>query len=186
MQYSKQSKSLHIWLVFICSVLCTYIDYICGYLLFCDFCSDLSLKQKSSTTTTSSGDIISKHQLAFKKCSAEVKNNLDVPEIIPHLISQGLLTERDCQILLSNHTTNTEKVHYLLDVLPRKERFFTKFLHCLYQMKSGTAHGDIAMALSLIYTNTKDMQRNSQTTTLFSSSAYTSPNIEVASQLCVK
>ena len=139
------------------------------------------MKQKSSTTTTSSGDIISKHRLAFKKCSPEISNNLNVQEIFPYLNSQGLLTERDCQILLNYHTTNTEKVNYLLDVLPRKERFFTKFLHCLYQTTSGTGHGDIAMALSSSYTNIKDMQRNSQATTLFSSSAYTSPNIEVTS-----
>ena len=65
--------------------------------------------------------------------------------------SQELLTERDRQILLNEYTTNTDKAQYLLDALPRKERFFDKFLHCLYQTTNGTGHRDIAIALSSSY-----------------------------------
>ena len=100
--------------------------------------------------------------------------NLDVPEITPHLNSQGLLTGRDLQILLNEHTTNTDKARYLLDALPRKERFFDKFLHCLYQTTRSTGHRDIAKALSLSYT-----ERSSETTLPVASPVHTSSNKEV-------
>ena len=119
------------------------------------------MKQNSSTTTSSSGSTISKHQLAFQRCSVKIAHSLDVAEIFPHLNSQGLLTERDCQILVKD-TTNTDKVQYLLGVLPRKERFFERFLYCLYQTTSGTGHRDIARALSTTYREV--MERNPQAT----------------------
>ena len=107
-----------------------------------------------------------------------IVENLDVSMIFSHLNSQRLLTEMDCQILLNNHTTNTDKAQYLLDTLPRKEKFFDKFLHCLYHTTSGTGHRDIAIALSSSYT-----ERNSQTTMLITLPitlpVYTSPNKEV-------
>ena len=131
---------------------------------------------------SSSGNTNPKHQLAFQRCSVKMVENLDVLAIFPDLNSQGLLTQKDRQILLNNKdTTNTDKVHYLLDALPRKEGFFDKFLHCLYQTTSGTGHRDIAMALSSSYTEV--MGRNSQATMLIPSPAHTSPNKEVSSYL---
>lgn len=116
----------------------------------CILCSSSSLRQKASTVT-----IESKHQLekiAFEKCSIIIVQNLDTSEILPCLISQGLLTEKDRQILIHQKLTNTDKALYLLDVLPRKEMgFFDRFKYCLYQTRDGTGHIDIANALSASY-----------------------------------
>jgi len=97
---------------------------------------------------------------AFKKCSVIIVNNLDISAILPHLNSQELLTDNDYQFLLSRYITDVKKAQYLLDVLPRKEKFFDKFEYCLRQTRTGTGHGEIAKALSESYKEIKE--RNSQ------------------------
>jgi len=132
------------------------------------------LRQKASTAT-----IKSKHQLekiAFEKCSVIIVQNLDISEIIPSLISQGLLTEKDRQMLILNHhLSSVDKANYLLYVLPRKEKgFFDKFISCLHQTRHGTGHIDIANALSESYMEEVMIRKNN-------SQAYTSTSKEVAS-----
>ena len=89
---------------------------------------------------------------AFQKCSVIITENLNISAIFPHLHSQELLTEKDCDILLSVYLTDVYKRQYLLNELPTKgEEFFKKILYCLRQTKSGTGHGDIEKALSTSY-----------------------------------
>ena len=78
--------------------------------------------------------------------------NLDIPTILPHLNSKGLLTQKDTQMLLNRSITDVEKVQHLLDVLPRKDRgSFKKFKECLRKTQQGTGHGDILRALQENY-----------------------------------
>ena len=89
---------------------------------------------------------------AFRKCSVIITENLNISAIFPHLHSQELLTEEDCDILLSVHLTDVYKRYYLLNELPTKgEEFFNKFLYCLHRTRYGTGHGDIEKALSTSY-----------------------------------
>ena len=107
------------------------------------------------------------HQLeknAFRKCSVIIVENLDIPTILPHLNSKGLLTQKDTQMLLNRSITDVEKVQHLLDVLPRKDRgSLKKFKECLHKTQQGTGHGDILRALQESY-NQELIRQNSQTT----------------------
>ena len=116
---------------------------------------------RSPVATTAA---ISKHQLekqAFQKCSVIITDQLDISEILPHLISHGLLTDKDRQTLLNKVLTSVEKTHYLLDVLPRKDSgFFETFIFCLCQSKNGTGHGDIVKALTASFKEVKESNCN--------------------------
>lgn len=108
------------------------------------------MKQRAATVT------VSQCQLeAFQKCSVEIIKKLDVKEITPYLNSHGLLTQHDLQTLLNKITTVEDKSLYLLEALPRKDRFFEKFLDCLHQTKFGTGHGAIHEALLTNYRNSQ-------------------------------
>ena len=78
-------------------------------------------------------------------------NNLDIVEITPYLNACGLLTQDDLQVLINKSTTPKEKALHLLEALPRKNRFFEKFLDCLDQTKNGTGHNVIHDALLMHY-----------------------------------
>ena len=104
------------------------------------------------------------HQLekvAFQKCSVAIVDKLDVLTILPHLNSNGLLSQNDLEMLLNMAFTTVQKAHHLLGALPRKERFFEKFKLCLHQTKDGTGHGEILEALSECY-NEEVRKANSQ------------------------
>ena len=121
------------------------LHYKCTHILH--FCSS-SLKQKTEVTLTQ------QHQLqtvTFQKCSDVIVNNLDVVAILPHLYSKDLITLHDLQKLLNSALTTMEKAQFLLDALPRKDRFYEKFQDCLHQTKDGTGHSDILEALSESY-----------------------------------
>ena len=92
---------------------------------------------------------------AFQECSAIIDDKLDISEILPQLITHRLLTKKDHQMLLTSTILPVEKVHYLLNVLPRKETgFLVKFMCCLWQTRDGTGHGDIVDALLAKYKET--------------------------------
>ena len=103
------------------------------------------------------------HQLgknAFQKCSVIIVNNLDISAILPHLNSNGLLTQKDTQVLLNKSTTAVDKAEYLLEALPRKDcGSFKKFKDCLHKTQHGTGHGDILKALQKCY---REEVKNSQ------------------------
>ena len=112
------------------------------------FCS-ISLKQGAGIT------VMLEYQLeesAFRKCSVIIVDKLDISEILSHLISHELLAKGDLQTLLNSAIPSLEKVHYLLNVLPKKETgFLVKFICCLWQTRNGTGHGDIASVLLVRY-----------------------------------
>ena len=104
-----------------------------------------------SSSSSSSTKSISKQQLEEKillKCSVIIHDNLDIFAILPQLMAQEMLTKKDHQTLINLATTDVDKVHYLLSILPRKgEGFLHKFMHCLCETKDTTGHGDIVKAL---------------------------------------
>lgn len=147
------------------------------FILLCYSSCSSPVKASANTTITKSSW---KHQLekdAFTKCSVIISHNLDATEIFPHLNSCGLLTTKDCQHLL-NKTNNVDKAHYLLTVLPSKEGFFDKFIHCLHETKLGTGHGDIIKALLARYDEIKRGNFQADTAATVSPS-YVNANKEV-------
>lgn len=86
------------------------------------------------------------------KCCPLLLHCLDVPAILPYLMSTKLINENDHDILCNDTRTRDNKIHHLIKVLPRKPTLFEKFLECLRQSENGTAHAEIAKKLEeLIY-----------------------------------
>jgi len=64
-------------------------------------------------------------------------------------MEQGLLTQREIEIMMHHYITNYDKAMYLISELPRKgDEFFGKFMFCLSSSKAGTGHGDIIRCLT--------------------------------------
>ena len=97
-------------------------------------------------------------EAAFQNCSVVITKNLDIVEIASHLNASGLLTQNDFQVLTNEAITPVKKAHHLLDVLPKKDRFFEKFLNCLDETANATGHKSIYNAL-LISCAQEDRQR---------------------------
>lgn len=77
---------------------------------------------------------------------------IDIGALLPHLVTMDLLTDDDKEVLMNIARTLTEKIHHLVDVLPRKAfGWFDKFLECLKRSTSGTGHSDIIKVLSITY-----------------------------------
>ena len=88
----------------------------------------------------------------IKRCSIIIVDKLDIESITPHLISHGLLTENDLQMLLNHYITQRDKTKYLLRALYKKETgFLNEFIYCLHQTRHGTGHGELAKVLSTTY-----------------------------------
>ena len=86
---------------------------------FIYYCSS-TLKQKNTSGATVQHQL---EKVAFQKCSVAIVDRLDVLKILPNLNSKGLLTDHDFEMLQNMALTRVEKVHHLLDALPRKDRF---------------------------------------------------------------
>ena len=84
---------------------------------------------------------------ALWKCCPLIIRCLDTTAILPHLMSEDLITDDDHDVLRSEMRTRGNKIHHLIGMLPRKPHFFRKFLSCLYQSSDGTAHAEIAKQL---------------------------------------
>ena len=97
-------------------------------------------------------------EAAFQNCSVEITKNLDIIEITSHLNACGLLTQNDFQVLINEAITSVKKAHHLLEALPKKDRFFEKFLDCLDKTRNGTGHETIHNALLISYAQ-EDKQR---------------------------
>lgn len=76
-----------------------------------------------------------------------IAQSLDITAILPYLMSKGLVTDNDLDILRNEVRTRSDKILHLVDVLPRKPEFFERFLSCLYRSATGTAHAEIAQQL---------------------------------------
>ena len=121
---------------------------------------------------------ISKHQLeliVLQRCSTIIVEKLDVSEILPQLNSEGLLTSKDCQTLLNQSITTTDKAQYFLDTLLRKATgSLEKFKECLHKTQHGTAHSEILKALSESYDQEVDKINSQVDASGHGSALYTS------------
>ena len=81
-----------------------------------------------------------------------LREKLDVDAILPHLDANELLTVDDRDLLMNITRIQSEKINYLIHVLPKKSYgWFDKFLDCLDKSTCGTGHVDIKQALSITY-----------------------------------
>ena len=77
---------------------------------------------------------------------------IDIGSLLPHLVTMDLLTDDDKEVLMNVTRTRTDRIHHLIDVLPRKAfGWFDNFLECLQRSTSGTGHADIIKRLSITY-----------------------------------
>ena len=97
---------------------------------------------------------------AFQGCSGGICEKLDVSAILPYLNEQGMLTPKDYQTLINTHITEVEKIEYLIYILPKKTKFFGKFILCLCKSKSGTGHNDIIQALTRLKAKLEEDNKN--------------------------
>lgn len=87
-------------------------------------------------------------RLALEECNVVFVEKLDISAILPHLISQHLLTDGDKEELMKHTNTKSEKAQYLLDIIPRKAKgWFELFLECLRKSANGTGHRDLVKVL---------------------------------------
>ena len=87
-------------------------------------------------------------RLALEECNVIFVDKLNVSAILPHLISRHLLTDNEKELLTQFTRTNSEKVQYLLDIIPRKEKgWFELFIECLRESSNGTGHRDLVKEL---------------------------------------
>ena len=82
------------------------------------------------------------------QCCPVIFQCLDVTTILPYLMSTMLINSSDHDKLRNEMKTRDDKIHYLIDILPRKPDFLNKFLYCLNQTTTGTGHADIARQLT--------------------------------------
>ena len=81
------------------------------------------------------------------KCCPLITQCLDTIVILPYLMSEGLITDDDRDVLRNKMRTRDDKIQHLIELLPRKPNLFEKFLKCLHRSASGTAHAEIARQL---------------------------------------
>ena len=92
---------------------------------------------------------ISVSRRVLQKCHFKLRNELDVPLLLPYL-NQYHLISPDVHEQLTLPATHGTKVDKLLAELPRRERFLQRFIECLRESaerEPGTSHGRIADAL---------------------------------------
>ena len=83
---------------------------------------------------------------ALRRCNVELRNKLNLTEIIPHLNQHDLVTNSDVHMLRSMPAP--EGVDHLISMLPRKKDGWWKaFIAALKGSSSGTAHNDLVTIL---------------------------------------
>ena len=96
-------------------------------------------------------------RLALEECNVVFVDKLNVSAILPHLISRHLLTEDEKEMLTKFTSTNSDKVQYLLDIIPRKEKgWFELFIECLRESSNGTGHRDLVKELETKFQEQKE------------------------------
>ena len=106
--------------------------------------------QYDSSNATSETE--ERQKKALQKNYPVLIEKIDIGALLPHLITMDLLTDEDKEILMNVAKTRTDKIHHLIDVLPRKAfGWFNNILECLQRSSSGTGHADIIKMLSITY-----------------------------------
>ena len=71
--------------------------------------------------------------------------SLNVRAILPHLITNGLITREERDVLLKDCYTDDYKINQLMTWLPKKGPDVTeKLIKCLEESSEGTGHGALA------------------------------------------
>ncbi len=87
-------------------------------------------------------------------CHGEIRGSLDMKELYPHLVEQGLLTRREKELLQSENKPDEDKADLLLSWLPRKgDGTLKRFVTCLKKSSDGTAHGELANKIKVSVRN---------------------------------
>lgn len=85
---------------------------------------------------------------AFYQYRAVLHNSLDVQAVLPFLIKHRLLTQCDKDKLKNPYVPNSEKVNYLMEMLPREaDHWLDDFIQCLEESSEGTGHSKIVKEL---------------------------------------
>ena len=82
-------------------------------------------------------------------CHEVLRKKLDVKEIFPQMNQKNLLTAEDRHVLQDPSKSTETKVSHIIEILPRKEGWWGKFIASLKESTSGTAHEYLASTLSL-------------------------------------
>ena len=81
---------------------------------------------------------------ALLACHVILNNLLDVNTILPYMNRYQLLTRDENEKLTNPYTTTSDKVNYLVEILPRKGNgWLDKFILCLDDSTEGTGHSKI-------------------------------------------
>ena len=81
-------------------------------------------------------------------CHEVLKKKLDVKEIYPQMNERNLLTAEDRHVLLDTSRSTETKVIHIIEILPRKQGWWAKFIASLRESTSGTAHEYLASTLT--------------------------------------
>ena len=81
---------------------------------------------------------------ALLDCHVILTNSLDVNTILPHMNKYNLLTRPENEKLTNPYNTTSDKVNYLVEILPRKGNgWLDKLICCLKDSTEGTGHSKI-------------------------------------------
>ena len=81
-------------------------------------------------------------------CHEVLRKKLDVKEIFSQMNQKNLLTAEDRHVLLDTNKSTETKVSHIIEILPRKEGWWGKFIASLKETTSGTAHEYLASTLT--------------------------------------
>ena len=104
-----------------------------------------------STTEVDFSKILQEHH-------TDLRETLNVQEMIPLMRKHELLTEEECQ-KLKLMTIDAEKIDQLVHILPRKGRFaYPKFIKCLESEKRHLGHPELVVKLKETAAKQKSQQ----------------------------
>lgn len=93
-------------------------------------------------------------------CSTRFHDLLNLEELFPHLVQEGLLTWREVERLQSRSSSlsgDGPKIDHLLKILPKKgKNSLRRFLRCLQRTEAGTAHDELARYMVEVATHGAD------------------------------
>lgn len=93
------------------------------------------------------GSHCQQQRIILWRCCPEMKECLNITEVLPYLMSEHLIAETDLDILRNKTSTRVDKILHLMDVLPKIPYSLKTFITCLRQSSNGTAHNEIAQRL---------------------------------------
>ena len=82
------------------------------------------------------------------ECNPALIELMDTSTLLPYLQREKLLTQAECEVLTCLSKTRTEKIRFLLSVLPTKgQHSFELFVRCLEEANEHKGHQELATLL---------------------------------------